>query len=311
MDLPLLRILLIEDNPGDARLIREMLSENQHGALRVEWVTRLSLGIERLAEGGIDLVLLDLSLPDSQGLQTCRTIREEAEDVVVIVFTGFDDADMGTRAVQEGAQDYLVKGKVDGALLIRSIRYAIERQQMVRQLKALSVTDQLTGLYNRRGLTMSGEQMTKLARRLGQEVYLLFTDVDGLKGINDTLGHGEGDRALQDLARLLKGTFRDSDVIARIGGDEFVVLGTCSSADAARVARGRLVTALQEHNRRPGARYELSISAGIVSCGPAELTSIEDMLVQADALMYAQKKDRLSKGVRPARPSGATPISRP
>jgi len=298
MDRPFLNILLIEDNPGDARLIREMLADTPNADVRLESVGRLSQGIERLAAGGIDIVLLDLSLPDSQGLETCRMVRGEDSDVVVIVLTGFDDVDAGAQAVQEGAQDYLVKGKVDGALLMRSIRYAIERQQMLRQLKALSVTDELTGLFNRRGLTMSGEQVRKLARRLGQEVYLLFIDLDGLKWINDTLGHGEGDRALRDLGALLKFTFRDSDLIARVGGDEFVVLGTARSVESAWAMRDRLLSGLQHYNRRPDARYELSVSAGIVTCGPAENLSIDEMLSRADALMYAQKRERRGGSAR-------------
>lgn len=293
-------VLLIEDNPGDARLILEMLSESDPGAFRIEWVTRLLPGLQRLSDGGIDLVLLDLSLPDSQGLDTCRAVRAEADDVVVIVLTGFDDDDVGAQAVQEGAQDYLVKGKVDAPLLARAIRYAQERQQMLRQLRALSTTDELTGLYNRRGLTLSGEQVTRLARRLEQEVYLLFMDVDGLKWINDNLGHGAGDRALQDLAALLKGTFRGSDVIARIGGDEFVVLATCNSEAGARSAHDRLVAKLQRHNQRPDASYVLSISSGIMTCGPAEKLSLEEMLARADMQMYARKKERRAQQPRPA-----------
>ena len=289
-----LNILLIEDNPGDARLIREMLADasNGDGSFRLEWAGCLQQGRERLLQGRVDLVLLDLSLPDSHGLETCRAIREAAEDVVVIVLTGHDDMDAGTHAVQEGAQDYLVKGRVDGALLTRAIRYALERQRLLQQLRALSITDELTGLFNRRGLVMSGEQVTRLARRMGQEVYLLFMDLDGLKGINDTLGHAEGDRALRDLAAVLKFAFRDSDVVARVGGDEFVVLGAARAAEGGRAARDRLLDAVARHNEGTDVRHQLSLSTGVVTWGPGEHVSLDEMLSRADALMYAQKRAR-------------------
>ena len=124
-----IRVLLVEDNPGDARLIRETLTEVSGVQFHLEWVDRLSTGLERLAEGGIDAVLLDLSLPDSQGIDTFIKVYTQAPQVPIILMTGLDDESLAVRAVREGAQDYLVKGQVDGNLLIRAIRYAIERKQ--------------------------------------------------------------------------------------------------------------------------------------------------------------------------------------
>ena len=136
-----IRILLVEDNPGDARLIREMLAEVRGVAFDVQRGDRLSTSLERLAEGGIDLVLLDLSLPDSQGLDTFARVYAQAPDVPIVLLTGLDDADLAVRAVREGAQDYLVKGQLDSGLLARSIRYAIERHraQVERLRKARPV----------------------------------------------------------------------------------------------------------------------------------------------------------------------------
>lgn len=126
-------VLLIEDNPGDARLIRELLREaGERGAasLRMEHRDRLSAGLARFAEGGIDAILLDLSLPDSQGLETLSRMHAQAGGVPILVLTGLDSETLGLEAVQHGAQDYLVKGQIDGQLLVRSIRYAIERKQV-------------------------------------------------------------------------------------------------------------------------------------------------------------------------------------
>ncbi|MGH2459037.1 MAG: ATP-binding protein [Chloroflexota bacterium] len=123
------RVLLVEDNPGDARLIGEMLVEAQDTSLRLEWVDRLSRGEDRIAAGGVSAVLLDLSLPDSQGLETFRTLHARASGLPIVVLTGLDDEALGLQAIREGAQDYLVKGQVGGHRLIRALRYGIERNR--------------------------------------------------------------------------------------------------------------------------------------------------------------------------------------
>ncbi|HWP29422.1 MAG TPA: response regulator, partial [Chloroflexota bacterium] len=128
-----LNVLLIEDNPGDARLIQEMLAEGRNGVFRLERADRLAGGLARLAAGPVDVVLLDLSLPDGQGLDTFRRLHAQAPHVPVVVLSGLDDEEVAVRAVQEGAQDYLVKGQVDGPLLVRALRYAIERQRAAEE----------------------------------------------------------------------------------------------------------------------------------------------------------------------------------
>ncbi len=132
-----LTILLIEDNPGDARLLRETLAAADSGGISLEHVSDLRAGIERLAAGGIDGVLLDLGLPDSAGLDTLSKVQARSADLPVIVLTGLDDQALAQRAVREGAQDYLVKGEVDGDLLCRSIRYAVERKRADRALREM------------------------------------------------------------------------------------------------------------------------------------------------------------------------------
>ncbi len=123
------RVLLIEDNEDDAQLIRETMTGPEWAAFDLEWVELLSTGLERLASGEIDMVLLDLSLPDSHGLSTVGKVHSKASTVPIIVLTGLQDESVGVSAVQEGAQDYLVKGQVDRNLLLRAMRYAVERKQ--------------------------------------------------------------------------------------------------------------------------------------------------------------------------------------
>jgi PAS domain S-box-containing protein len=136
-----LSVLLIEDNPGDARLIREMFADVPAAHVRLRHADRLAAGLAQLE--GADIVLLDLSLPDSHGLETFLRLRDQAPGVPVIVLTGLDDETVAVRAVQEGAQDYLPKGEVDGHLLVRSIRYAIERKRAEEERAHLLVREQV------------------------------------------------------------------------------------------------------------------------------------------------------------------------
>jgi len=129
-----LKVLLIEDNPGDACLIELMLSRAGDGLFELTQVERLAQGRQRLAEGGIAVVLLDLSLPDSRGLETFARLHAAAPRVPIIVLSGLDDTTLAVEAVHEGAQDFLVKGQVEGQLLVRAMRYAIERKRMTEQL---------------------------------------------------------------------------------------------------------------------------------------------------------------------------------
>ncbi len=129
MEIPTLHVLLIEDDPAYALLIREMLADAKIAQFDVECVDRLASGTQRLAQGGIDVVLLDLKLPDSHGLDTFREAQRQAPTVPIIVLTGFEDETLALQSIQQGAQDYLVKGHIDVRILDRSLRYAIERKR--------------------------------------------------------------------------------------------------------------------------------------------------------------------------------------
>jgi len=130
-----LHVLIVEDNPADADLMRDALPETGHIRFHSESVPRLSEALARLATGGIDLVMTDLGLPDSQGLATFRKLRQAAPDLAIIVLTGNDDQEMAVAAVREGAQDFLVKGQISGDMLVRAVRYAIERKQAEEALR--------------------------------------------------------------------------------------------------------------------------------------------------------------------------------
>ena len=134
-DVQILKVLLIEDNPADARLIQEFLSEAMGGRFELTSVDRLSDGIEQVSKERIDVILLDLGLPDSQGLDSLERMHEQASETPIIVLTGLIDEDLGIDAVRRAAQDYLVKGELTPALLSRTIRYTVERSRLLTQLE--------------------------------------------------------------------------------------------------------------------------------------------------------------------------------
>ncbi|HEY7546623.1 MAG TPA: diguanylate cyclase, partial [Blastocatellia bacterium] len=238
-----MRILMVEDNPIDARLLEAILSKAELGDLQITQSATLADAFGLAEENRFDCILLDLFLPDSYGIETVTRMHRSAADLPIVVMTSLDDAGFGIQALQAGAQDYLVKGHIGARMLARSVRYAIERNRMQMEIRNLSLKDELTGLYNRRGFLALAEQQLKLAQRSARDLLLLFADVDGLKYINDTFGHREGDYAIKNSAEILRKTFRRSDIIARIGGDEFTVLAVDASLEDGQ----RMIAALEQN----------------------------------------------------------------
>ncbi|MBA2731746.1 MAG: diguanylate cyclase, partial [Acidobacteria bacterium] len=157
-------------------------------------------------------------------------------------------------------------------------------------MRNLSLTDELTGLYNQRGFLALAEQQLKVARRTGQTFSLLYADMDGLKQINDTHGHQEGSQAIQQLAEILRKTFREADTIARIGGDEFAILVADITPGDVKIPLARLQEHLLYYNMREFHNYSLSLSVGAVCINPGDEFSIADLLMTADEAMYENKK---------------------
>src|SRR5262245_31779860 len=292
MSMTRIRVLHVEANPGDARLMHEVLREDPHAQLEWQLAQRVDEALDRLAADAVDVVLLDLSLPDAEGLETVRRISEAVPQVPIVVLTGCDDEDLAVRAVQGGAQDYLIKGQLDGQRSLRSIRYAIERHRTGAVLRSQSLRDEMTGLYNRRGFLALAEQLSRQAARQQFGIVLLFSDLDDLKAINDTFGHPEGDRALVAAARLLRTTLRQTDLVARMGGDEFVVFALDGSGIGGSSIPGRLRRSFETENCRSDRPYPLSLSMGVATRGPGVSFSLAEVLAEADRGLYEEKRSR-------------------
>jgi signal transduction histidine kinase len=187
-----LKILLIEDNPGDARLIVESLAEAQGMTFELELAGRLSTGLERLAQGDIDAVLLDLSLPDSQGLDTLAQVQARALGAPIIVSTGLDDASAAIEAVRRGAQDYLVKGRLDGDRLARSIRYAVERKQGEETLRRYAAE-----------LKVRNEELDAFAHTVAHDLKSLASVVVGFAETLASEGVGMPEEELRQYLRIM------------------------------------------------------------------------------------------------------------
>lgn len=283
-------VLLVEDNPGDARLVKEALSEI--AKLRFELVHRetLAQAIEFCASSTPDAILLDLGLPDSQGLDTVRRIRDAAPGAPIAVLTVRDEEQLAIQALHEGAQDYLPKSQISGGLIWRALRYAMERQQIQLELLNLSLVDELTGLNNRRGFLALGEHYVKLANRSGTLFMVAFIDVDSMKEINDRFGHQEGNRALVEAANILKDSCRRSDILARMGGDEFAMLIADADTACGNVIVDRIHEKVKSQNAVPGRRYTLSLSVGLVAANVTQHAELDRLLDEADQAMYDAKQ---------------------
>jgi diguanylate cyclase (GGDEF)-like protein len=281
----LLSLLMVEGESGDGRLLEDVARELQPAPV-IERARSLAEALARLAAKHYDLVLLDLELPDSQGLDTFRDLHAAVPDMPIVVLTNLDDGDVAISSVRLGAEDYLVKGETTPPLLRRALRHAVERHSRQERLRRLSLTDELSGLYNRRGFLTIGTQQLGLASRRGMPVRLGFIDLDNLKRINDTHGHKMGDDAIRAVAVALRRVFRATDVLARVGGDEFAVLILDSGPESDESLRARITRSLADEALDIGA---VVVSTGFITAPSG--TDLEELLAEADARMYANKRE--------------------
>jgi serine phosphatase RsbU (regulator of sigma subunit) len=238
-------VLLIEDNRGDAVLIREMLAEAPGTHFEVACADRLGAGLELLRGGRFDVVLLDLSLPDSQGLDTCRGLRAGNPGVPVVVLTGLDDETLAVRAVEEGAQHYLVKGQVDAFQLVQALMYAMARHRRTADLEGeLKIARQVQqGLFPAAAPRAPGFDIHGAcypAAATGGDYFDYVPLPDGRLGIviGDVTGHGLGPALLMAATRAYLRAF------ARTHGEAATILSLANRVLADDLTDGRNVTLL-------------------------------------------------------------------
>ena len=173
-----IRILIVEDDPEYALVIQNRLKGDPKSCFEPVYAGTLAEGLEALGRQTMDLVLLDLHLPDSRGLNTFLRLKDHSPLLPIVILSGVDDETMALQALKSGAQDYIIKGQIDGKFLTRILHYNLERSRLQVELQRLSLVDQLTGLYNRRGfLTLAGQHI-KLAARSQRGFGIFSIDVD-------------------------------------------------------------------------------------------------------------------------------------
>jgi diguanylate cyclase (GGDEF)-like protein len=289
-----MRVLCIDADPSTAAWLDVALIDASAERVQVEYAGSMREALGSLAEAAFDVAIVGLSGTDAQELDMLQSLQEHAPELAVVVLSPVPDLQIAVRAIRCGAQDALVRGQVEGLMLSRMLRYSIERQHVRTALHTKTLVDELTGLYNRRGFISLARQQIKTAERMARDVVHVFLDVDGMKQINDTFGHREGDLALIETADILRATFRESDVLARMGGDEFAVLALETSPLACDVLIDRLRRQVADRNSRGHRPYVLSFSLGSTRHAAGTPCLLDELLARADGLMYEQKRRRFS-----------------
>ena len=294
--------MLIEDNPRHAQLLQQTMGDvapaiSGSQPYQLTHVTGLAEGLERLNLGEFDILLLDMSLPEAPGLDALVRIRERHEDVPIIVLTARGEDELATQSLQAGAQDYLQKGKITSELLSRAIRAAVHISNLQAALRSLSFIDGLTGLYNRRGFVTLAEPYIKRAQRQKGQFLVVSVDVAGLKQINTVAGYDEGDAVLRAVAEILKKSFRDSDLLARLEGGGFAVMAVDANAEKGPIIATRLQYNVQEWNNRTIRNYELKLNLGFTEFDPGG--AIEDLIAKASEARRGRRRRSGSTGRKP------------
>lgn len=286
------RVLLVEDEPVTARVTRRMLELVGAGRYAITHATNLDDTLSILTTEDFDVILADLNLPDSKGLNTPEVIMAADPDVPLIVLTSTESDEIGIKAVQLGAQDYLVKGAFSDSSLNRSILYSVERHRLKRTIRQLAVIDELTGLYNRRGFNSLKGDLLQRSREEGHKGFICYFDLDHFKSINDRFGHAAGDEALSEFSAILRRVFRKETILVRIGGDEFLAMGLESRPGLLDENLQLLEALVAERNRNQNSGYQIETSLGIAHFDRESGFDMDQVLADADHLLYDDKRKR-------------------
>lgn len=309
---PGLKVLLVEDDQEFADILRIRLSKEQSPRLEITCVPTLQQALKALAETAWDLILLDLMLPDSPGIQTFTAVRSQNRHTPIVIMSGLDDNNLAIDAVRKGAEDYLVKGEINSRFLLRILRHAVDRHRIKEKLASvtgrlretnlrlekMALLDPLTELYNRRGLQQALKRETQILSREGGPLMVLLFDIDDFKKINDSLGHPVGDILLKETAKKIQDSVRASDHVARIGGDEFILLLPKTQLKEGLRLAERLRFAVSNTTITISEKESLGITAsfGLASV-PSHVASVDDLLAISDPFLRQSKnegKNRIS-----------------
>jgi len=316
-------ILIVDSNPADRRSYITLLGNFGHRLLEADdGVQALELALAELP----DLIITDVLMPNMDGFTLARRLRAEPllMGIPVIFQTASYDVSEIHRLARASGIQHILRKPAEPQEILRAVNESLkqptqparlpqtgqlqrehlqlladklyqkvsELEKVNDRLRSLSLSDGLTGLNNRRGFMILATGLLKFTRRAGYSLCLLYIDLDSLKYINDTFGHTAGDTAITHFARILTDTFRDSDVIGRMGGDEFVALIIDATESDLAGMQARLQSNVDAHNLQSERGYALSFSLGVIRVDSKSTISMEALLSQADAAMYKHKQGR-------------------
>jgi two-component system, cell cycle response regulator len=277
-------ILLVDDDMLILDTLEKGLSLNGY---QCKVAKSPAQALELFGKYAFDVMVADVLLPEMSGFELAIKVKKIRPDTTIIIMTGLIDEFSYDDAMDAGAADFIKKPFSLNELIAR-----IEHAQKHEELYDISLRDELTGLYNRRGFFTLSEHLLKTALRQQKGFFMLYGDLDGMKGINDIFGHQQGDWALINIANILKETFRNADIIARLGGDEFVVIPIDTTADHIDAVLNRLAKAIENDNAKGKRAYQLSFSVGTAYFDPHSPCSVDELLSQSDKSMYQQKRSK-------------------
>jgi diguanylate cyclase (GGDEF)-like protein len=303
---PGLRILLVEDDQEFASLLKLRLGKEKSPRFEITCFPALQQALGALNEKNWDLILLDLMLPDSSGMQTFTTLLSQARHTPIVIMSGLDNDALAIAAVRKGAEDYLVKGEINSKLLLRILHHAMDRHRIKEKLasvterlresnlrlETMSLLDPLTELYNRRGLQQALRRELQILSREGGKLMALFLDIDDFKKINDSLGHPVGDVLLKEISKKIRDSVRSSDHVARIGGDEFILLLPKTPFKEGLDLAERLRSAISNTTLVISEKESIRLTASFgLTKVPVHTASVDDLLAISDPFLRQSKRE--------------------
>jgi diguanylate cyclase (GGDEF)-like protein len=302
------KILLVEDSETQAKIAKDSLQKQGY---EVVWAEDGKSAIKVATSSPPDLILLDFMLPDINGDEVCRWLKlnKGTRTIPIIMLTVKDSISDKVSGLEAGADDYVPKpfnevelnARIYACLRTKSLQDELkhkneELEELLTKVKTLANTDPLTDLFNRRRFETFLEKEFDKTVRYKTPISCLMIDIDNFKKINDEYGHQIGDSVLQEMANIVKTTFREIDIIARWGGEEFIVLMPHTKTEGAKMSASRLIQIIANHRFSKIPDRKITISIGVASAPSPSIDSEESLINASDIAMYEAKKkgrDRL------------------
>ncbi|MBO6784742.1 MAG: EAL domain-containing protein, partial [Alphaproteobacteria bacterium] len=284
-------VLVVDDNEGDFYLIKSLLEHAMDTAYEVSWARSVAEGFSAVGRVDPDICIVDYKIGAESGLDLIARLAASHPTLPTVLLTGQANHEIDVAAMRAGASDFLEKSRFDSQLLDRTFRYAIEQKRHERHLAALVERDDLTGLYNRAGFSEKLAAALAVADRTERMLAVLFLDLDRFKHVNDSLGHAAGDALLRAVGQRLVRCCRSTDVIARMGGDEFAIVAThLKNASGAGHLAEKILSAIAQPFDLSGHAVHVGVSIGVTTY-PDDVGNADQLLMNADMALYRAKED--------------------